>query len=91
VASAVTGRESRSETGCQWSEENFESRQATESATNETIRTTDAHDRPAAPVRTEGAEAAAPVYPKVEWHHARSVGLAYAGYLTPVCSSPFTR
>jgi len=46
-----------------------------------TIRTTDAHDRPAAPVRTEVVEPAAPVYPKVEWRHARSVGLAYAGYL----------
>ena len=43
---------------------------------------TDAHERPAAPCAAETAEAApAPVYPKVEWHHARSVGLPYAGYL----------
>ena len=38
----MSGRESRSETGRQRSEENFESRQATERATNETIRTNDA-------------------------------------------------
>ena len=42
VGSAVTGRERRSETGCQPSDENSESRQATERATNETIRTTEA-------------------------------------------------
>ena len=42
VARLVSGRESRSETGRQRSEENLESRQATERATKETISTSDA-------------------------------------------------
>ena len=47
------------------------------------IRTTDAHDRPFAPVRTPRTrdKAKAPVYPKVAWHSAISVGLPYDGHL----------
>jgi murein endopeptidase len=47
------------------------------------IRITDAHDRPTAPSSTPQARAAvhAPVYPKVVWHDAVSVGLPYDGHL----------
>jgi hypothetical protein len=50
-----------------------------------TIRTTDAHDRPPAPapVRRPARRerAVIPVYPRVIWHDAISVGLPYAGHL----------
>jgi murein endopeptidase len=49
------------------------------------IRTTDAHDRPLplVPLRQPVTrhKARAPVYPKVQWHDAISVGLPYDGHL----------
>jgi hypothetical protein len=48
-----------------------------------TIRTTDAHDRPVTRPRLPAVRerARAPVYPKVAWHDATSVGLPYDGHL----------
>jgi len=44
------------------------------------VSTTDAHDRLAVALPAE-VGGWAQVYPKVQWRHARSVGLPYAGYL----------
>jgi len=47
------------------------------------IRTTDAHNRPLEPLPAPVAKLRVrpPVFPKVEWHHAVSLGLPYDGHL----------